>query len=117
MILIYEIAYYHLLLEELNFLIILMYCDGKAAFFLLNNLTFHEHTKHIEIDSQIIHHWILMGLVTTLFISSSHQLINILTNRLSMPSYNSVFRKLVLFDLYALAWGESKLIQAQNRKF
>ena len=67
--LIYEIAYYHLLLEELNFLGILMYCDGEAAFVIVNNLNFHEHTKHIEIDSQTTHHGILVGLVTTSFIS------------------------------------------------
>ena len=28
----------------------LIYCDNQAAIFLAKNLTFHEYTKHIEID-------------------------------------------------------------------
>ena len=41
-------------LIELGFLVLgpmPMFCDNKAALLIANNLTFHDHTKHTEIDS------------------------------------------------------------------
>ena len=80
-----------------------MYCDNQAEIFLANSRTFHERTKHIKIDCRAIHHWVLRGLITTPSIGSSHHLADIITKGLSMASYDSISRKLGLFDLYAPA--------------
>ena len=79
----------------------LMYCDNQAAIFLANNPTFHECTKHLNIDCHAIRHEVLDGFITTPYVSSSHQLADILIKGLSTASYNSISYKLGLFDLYA----------------
>ena len=78
-----------------------IYCDNQAAIFLANNLTFHECTKHIKIDYHAIRHWVLDGFITTPYVGSSDQLMDILTKGLNKASYDSISRKLGLFDLYA----------------
>ena len=63
-----------------------MNCDNQVVVFLAKNLTYDEHTKHIEIDFQAIHHLVLEKFITTLQVGSSHQLVDILKKGLSMAS-------------------------------
>ena len=67
-----------------------MYCDNQVVIFLANNPTFYKHTKHIEIDSQVIRHQVLDRFITTPRVGSSHQPTDILTKGLSIASYNSI---------------------------
>ena len=83
-----------------------MYCNNQAAIFLANNPTSHQCTKHIEIYFCVIHHRVLDEFITTPRVSSSHEVADILTKGISMAFYDSISRKLRLFDLYGLAWGE-----------
>ena len=100
----FEMLWVCYFLQELSFSVqgvIPMYCDNQAAIFFAKNLTFHERTKNIEIDCRGIRHPVLDGFITTLYVSSSHQLVDIIINRLSTASYDSISRKMGLFDLYA----------------
>ena len=81
----------------------LMYCDNQAAIFLANNPTFHECTKHLDIDCHAILHGVLDWFITTRYVSSSHHVADILTKGLSMASYDFISHKLGLFDLYSPA--------------
>ena len=99
----YKMLWVHSFLQELGFPVqgvMPIYYDNQGAIFLSNNLTFHERTRHIEIDFHVIRHWVLDGFVNTLYVGSSHQLADILTKGLSTASYDSISRKLRLFDLY-----------------
>ena len=80
-----------------------MYYDNQFVTFLSNNDTFHECTKHIEIDCHAIRHRVLDKFITTPLVGSSHQLANILTKGLRMTLYDSFSRNLGLYGLYAPA--------------
>ena len=102
----FEMHWVRSFLQELGFLVqgvMPMYCDNQAAIFLANNPTFHERTKHIEIDCHAIRHQVLDGFITTPYAGSSHQLADILAKGLSKAFYDSISRKLGLFDLNASA--------------
>ena len=77
-----------------------IYSDNQVAIFLVKNVTFHERTYHIEVDYYAICHRVLNGFIIT-HVGSSHQLAAILTKRIGTTSYDSISRKLGLFDLYA----------------
>ena len=53
----YEVQWLHTLFTELNIKFhkpTSLYCDNRSAVYLAHNPTFHECTKHIEIDSHLI---------------------------------------------------------------
>ncbi|CAA7395437.1 unnamed protein product [Spirodela intermedia] len=79
-----------------------MYCDNQVVIFITDNFTFHEHTKHIEIDYHYIRDKIMFELISTSHITSSHQLAYVFMKSLVDISYNTTCTKLNMFDLYAL---------------
>ena len=94
-----------------------MYFDNQPEIFLAKNPNFHEYTKHIEVDCHAIRHRVLGGFITTPYVGSSHQLADILTKGLSTASYDSISRKLGLFDLYTSALGGVWVYMAHNCTF
>ena len=63
-----EMVWLKSFLSELDFLVktpMTMHCDNQAAIFIANNPTFHEHTKHIEVDCHYVRNIVMQGIITT----------------------------------------------------
>ena len=66
-----------------------LYRDNKAAIDIAHNPIQHDRTKHIEIDRHFIKEKIDSGLICTLFVASKLQLIDVYTNGVQNPTFNS----------------------------
>ena len=99
-----EIQWLHYLLDDLHVPLSTpsaVYCDNKSAIYLAHNPTFHERSKHIEIDCHVIREKIQKGLIHLLPVPSSSQLADVFTKPLHVTSFTSFISKLGLCNLHS----------------
>ena len=101
-----ELIWLKQLLKELRFgevTQMTLICDNQAALHIASNLVFHEKMKHIEIDCHFICEKILSEIITTSFVNSNDQLVDVFTKSLRGPHIKYICDKLGAYDLYAPA--------------
>jgi len=101
-----ELTWVKQFLQEINFCDIQtmkMYCDNQVVIHIASNPTFHERTKHIEINCYFVREELLTKEICTKFVRSNDQLANVFTKSLREPQIEFIYSKLGTYNLYAPA--------------
>ena len=105
-ILLLRLQWIQYLFQDFHFSVLTPYtafCDNNFAIHITKNPTFHERTKHIEIDCHFVREKLLSKDLVTEFVGSNEQLADILTKSLRGPRIQFICSKLGAYDLYAPA--------------
>ncbi|KAK8921731.1 hypothetical protein KSP39_PZI020888 [Platanthera zijinensis] len=99
-----EIQWLHYLLTDLKVFSSTptnVYCDSKSAIYLAHNPSFHERTKHIDLDCHVIREKIEKGLIHLLPVPSSAQLADFFTKALHPSYFKPFLSKFGLQNIYS----------------
>lgn len=109
-----EIQWLHYLFTDLNSPFThptYVYCDNNSTIYLAHNPSFHERSKHIEIDRHVIREKVKVGLLKLFPISTKTQVAYFLTKQLYRPTFESHVSKLGLLNLHSPACGAVLIIE------
>jgi len=85
----------------------LIHCDNQAVIYIVNNLVFHERTKHIEVNCHFVWECVMTKMICTWF-TPSEQLVDIFTKAISSKGFMILCDKLGMIDISSLR-GSSRL--------
>ncbi|GJU16928.1 RmlC-like cupins superfamily protein [Tanacetum coccineum] len=100
-----ELSWIKCLFKDLGLIIsspILVYYDNASAITLASNPIQHAKTKHIEIDCHFARDKIRQGLILPTYISTQHQLVDVLTKGISKAPHYQCLSKYGICDPYTL---------------
>jgi hypothetical protein len=101
-----ELQWLTYLLQDLQVSFIqpaLLYCDSQSARHIAFNPTFHERTKHIDIDCHVVRQQLQAGLFHLLPISSANQLADFFTKALEPTLFCNLHSKLGVMNIHCPA--------------
>ncbi|CAN6445040.1 unnamed protein product [Victoria cruziana] len=75
-----------------------LFCDNKSAIYIASNHTFHERTKHIEMDCHYVREEVLMKNLELAYVPSEFQLRDFFTKSLPSPRFHMLLGKFSVFS-------------------